>query len=237
MAKQNLLLLPGLLCDQEVWQSQIDALADVAVCTCADYDLLDTLPAMAEAALRKAPHRFAVAGHSMGGRIALEVYRFAPERVTGLALFDTGYQARPAGPAGEEEERGRRELLAIARSRGMRPMAQKWVQGMVAPRRLADDAFLESIIRMFERKTPEIYEAQIGALLARPDATSLLGEIRCPTLLLCGSEDVWSPPARHAEMAALIAGSTLAVISDSGHMTTMEQPVAVAQAMRDWLEK
>src|SRR6202167_3831774 len=98
-----LLLLPGLICDQTVWQQQIDALSDLAVCTCADYGSLDSIPAMAEAVLRAAPERFSLAGHSMGGRVALQVFRLAPQRVARIALLNTGSSARPPGEAGEEE--------------------------------------------------------------------------------------------------------------------------------------
>src|SRR5580658_8651255 len=98
--REPLLLLPGLICDQTVWQQQIDALSDVAVCTCADYGSLDSLPAMAAAVLRSAPERFSIAGHSMGGRVALEVYRVAPDRVARIALLNTGSSPLAAGAAG-----------------------------------------------------------------------------------------------------------------------------------------
>src|SRR5579863_3658092 len=101
---EPLVLLPGLLCDQAVWQGQIDALGDVAECTCMDWGHLDSIVGMAERVLRLAPDRFSLAGHSMGGRIAFQVVRLAPERVARLALFDTGADTRPSGAAGEEEE-------------------------------------------------------------------------------------------------------------------------------------
>ncbi|MBZ5579251.1 MAG: alpha/beta hydrolase [Acidobacteriia bacterium] len=233
--REALVLLPGFLCDQTVWEGQIAALSGVAACTCADYGTLDSLPAMAAEVLRTAPERFAVAGHSMGGRIALEVFRQAPGRVTRIALFNTGARARPAGPAGEEEERKRRALLALARSGGMRAMALEWIQGMIAPDRLSDGALVESIVTMFERKTPDLFEAQMNALLGRRDATGLLGQIRCPVLLLSGREDSWSGPPAHREMAAAMPNSRLVVVAECGHMSTMEQPAAVAAAMRTWL--
>jgi len=230
-----LVLLPGFLCDRTVWEEQIAALSGVAACTCAEYGRLDSLAAMAQSVLRAAPERFAMAGHSMGGRIALEVFRQAPSRVTRIALFNTGARARPAGPAGAEEEHKRRALLAVARSEGMRAMALQWIPGMVAPDRLADGPLVEAIARMFERKTPDIFEAQMNALLGRPDATGLLGQIRCPALLLSGREDSWSGPAAHQEMAASMPNSRLVVVPECGHMSTMEQPAAVAAAMHAWL--
>ncbi len=233
---QNLVLLPGLLCDQAVWRDQMDALSDLATCTTVDWGKLDSIAAMAELVLSTAPDRFALAGHSMGGRVAFQVYRMAPDRVTRIALLNTAAGARPAGIAGEEEERKRRSLLHVARTGGMRAMAMQWLPPMMHPDRMSDTALVTSIVAMIERKTPDIFEAQIRALLGRPDATPVLRQIRSPALLLSGREDGWSPPARHAEMAAAIPGSKLAVIPDSGHMSTMEQPAAVAGAMREWLE-
>src|SRR3984885_7846273 len=115
---EALLLMPGLICDRTVWQQQIDALSDVAVCTCADYGSLDSIPAMAEAVLRTAPERFSIAGHSMGGRVALESYRLAPHRVARIALLNTGYLPLAEGQAGQEETRKRGELVALAKSQG-----------------------------------------------------------------------------------------------------------------------
>lgn len=234
-SKEALVLLPGFLCDRTVWQQQIDSLSDIADSTCADYGTLDSLPAMAELVLRAAPPRFSVAGHSMGGRIAFEVFRLAPERVRRIAMFNSGVVPRAAGGAGAAEEFGRRRLLDIARSAGMRAMALDWVKGMVAPARLADTVLVEAIVRMFERKTPQLFEAQMNALLGRPDATPLLSRIRCPALFLSGREDGWSTPATHQKMASAVPGSRLVVVPDCGHMSTLEQPSAVSDAMREWL--
>lgn len=235
-SREALVLLPGFLCDRTVWQQQIDSLSEIAESTCADYGMLDSLPAMAESVLRTAPPQFSVAGHSMGGRVALEVFRLAPERVRRIAIFNSGVVPRAAGAAGAAEEFGRRRLLAVSRSAGMRAMALDWVKGMVAPARLADTALVESIVRMFERKTPELFEAQMNALLKRPDATPMLSRIRCPSLFLSGREDGWSTPATHQKMASAVPGSRLVVVPDCGHMSTLEQPSAVSDAMRDWLK-
>ena len=233
---EPLVLLPGLLCDEAVWQGQIDGLRDVAECVCMDWGRLDSIAAMAELVLRLAPERFSLAGHSMGGRIAFQVVRLAPQRVARLALFNTGADAKPPGAAGQEEERKRRALLQIAKERGMRAMALAWLPPMMKPGRMADSALVESIVSMIARKTPEIYETQMLALLGRPDARPGLAKIGCPTLLLTGREDGWSPPARHEEMAAAIPNSRVVIVPDSGHMAPMEQPAAVAAAMREWLE-
>jgi pimeloyl-ACP methyl ester carboxylesterase len=124
----------------------------------------------------------------------------------------------------------------MARSAGMRAMARIWVQGMVYPPRLSDAQLVEPILDMFERRTPDLFALQIKALLTRPDATSVLATVQCPTLILCGREDAWAQPARHEAMAKMIRYSTLHVIPDCGHMCTLERPQAVNQALREWLE-
>jgi len=224
-----------LICDQTVWQRQIDGLSDVAVCTCAGYGSLDSLPAMAEAVLRTAPERFSIAGHSMGGRVALQVYRRAPQRVARIALLNSGYLPLAAGEGGQEETRKRGELVALAQSQGMHAMLRQWLPPMIDSRRSNDTTLVNSIIEMMSRKTPEIFAAQVRALLARPDATPVLEQIHCPALLLTGREDGWSGPAQHAAMSAKIAGSQLAIIPDCGHMSTLERPAEVTAALRAWL--
>jgi pimeloyl-ACP methyl ester carboxylesterase len=114
-------------------------------------------------------------------------------------------------------------------------MGARWAPPMVHPERLSDAHLMNAILDMISRKTPDIFAAQIKALLERPDAAPLLSGIRCPALVLCGREDSWSTLARHTEMAAMIPHSRLVVIEQCGHMSTMERPEAVTAAMRDWL--
>jgi len=235
VVKTSLVLVPGLLCDEIVWAHQSDALADIADIQIATNGARDSLVAMAEAIIAQAPPRFAVAGHSMGGRVALEVIRRVPERVTALALLDTGYQALAAGEAGEREVAGRHALVEKARRHGMRAMGWEWLQGMVYPSRLSDPVLVNAILDMIERRTPELYAAQTRALIGRPDATPVLAKIRCRTLVLCGQDDLWSPPQRHEAIRNLIPGSSLTVVPYCGHMSTMEKPAAVSQALRSWL--
>jgi pimeloyl-ACP methyl ester carboxylesterase len=227
-------LLPGLVCDDTVWthaRAALKAHAPVSVC---EYGSLDSLGAMAEKVLAEAPARFALAGHSMGGRIALEVFRLAPQRIAGIALMDTGTQPLASGDAGARETAGRHELLNIAREHGMATMAARWVQGMIWQPRLQEKPLVDSVIDMMARSSAEIFGAQIRALLARPDATGLLEQIRCPALVLCGEDDNWAPAARHREMAAKIAGATLELIPRCGHMCTLERPEAVTRALLSW---
>jgi pimeloyl-ACP methyl ester carboxylesterase len=234
--KTSLILVPGLMCDEVVWAHQIDTLSGIADVQIATNGARDSLVAMAEAIIAQAPARFALAGHSMGGRVALEVIRRVPERVTALALLDTGHQPLAAGEAGEREVAGRLALVEKSGRQGMRAMGWEWLQGMVYPSRLTDAILVNAILDMIERKTPELFAAQTRALINRPEATPLLGKIRCPTLVLCGQDDLWSPPRRHEEIRDMIPGSTLTVVPYCGHMSTMERPAAVSEALRAWLE-
>lgn len=234
--KQPLILVPCLLCDEVIWRIPCRELGGIAEAQIALHDSLDSLGALAEAIIARAPPRFAIAGHSMGGRIALEVARRVPHRLTGLALLDTGCEALDPGVAGQRETERRYALLALARREGMRSMARTWVQGMIHPSRLADASLVNLILDMFERRTADEFEAQIHALLRRPDATSVLSMLSCPALVLCGREDGAASPARHAEMAQRLSQATLCVVPECGHMATLEQPDAVTRAMSAWLQ-
>jgi pimeloyl-ACP methyl ester carboxylesterase len=231
---KTIYLLCGLLSDDVVWKVQASALAsdhDVRIVSFMNGE--DTMAAMAERVLASAPARFALAGHSMGGRVALEVLRRAPGRVERLALLDTGYEA--AVPA-ETEKRG--ALVDQARREGIASIAAAWGLPMLAPARRDDPALVQQVFDMVARMSPETYAAQTRALLSRPDATEVLRSVACPTLILCGRQDGWSPPERHERMAELLPQpALLRFIDDCGHMSMMEQPDAVLAAMRAWLKE
>lgn len=237
MSKQVLLLLPGLLCDATVWTHQRSALSAIADTVVPEYGSLDSISAMADKVLQEAPAQtFALAGHSMGGRVALEVVRKAPSRVARLALLDSGFEPIAAGEAGEQERAKRMRLLEIAKTQGMRAMGQQWAPGMVHPDCVNTPLF-EEILDMIERRTPAQFEAQINALLGRPDAAPVLASLRCPSLLVCGRQDAWSPYARHELMHQMIPApwSRLKAVEDCGHMSTMERPDAVSALLAQWL--
>jgi len=234
VALKHVLLLPGLACDKEVWRHQSRRLSESAIVQIADYGSSDSIKKMAESVLRIAPARFALAGHSMGGRIAFEIFRLVPERVTGLALLDTAYRPFAGGDHGARERAERLRLVDVARRQGMRAMAREWVRNMVHAARLSDKVLIDSIVEMFARKTPEIFAGQINALLNRPDATPILATIACPTLVLCGRDDSWSTYATHKDIAARIPHSKLVAIENAGHMAPMERPKQVTAALVDW---
>jgi len=157
MGALPLILVPGLMCDHTVWDPLQPYLPVQNASRVVDHGDANSLVQMAMQLLQHAPPKFLLAGHSMGARVVLEVVRLAPERVSGVALLDTGYLPKASGSAGEEEVRKRQRLLQIANHDGVRVMARDWVQGMVHPDRLIDHELIERILAMFERKDAEIF--------------------------------------------------------------------------------
>jgi pimeloyl-ACP methyl ester carboxylesterase len=232
-----LVLIPGLVNDARVWQHQIRSVADMAQIRVAEHGTRDSIVDMAKDVLRSTSGKFAIAGHSMGGRIALEVYRLEPTRVLGLALLDTNYRPLAGGEAGKQEIARRQVFLDLASRKGMRAMVNEWVKRMVHPERLQDRSLVNTIVDMMSASSVDAFTGQIRALIHRPDASSLLPAINCPALVLCGREDEWATASAHEDMARLIPRSQLVVIPDCGHMSTLEQPSRVSAAMREWLSE
>lgn len=225
---ETIYLLCGLLCDEEVWQGQVTELRKRYDVRIASFPGYDSIGAMAAHVVDSAPARFSLAGHSMGGRVALEVYRRSPQRIERLALLDTGYE--PVAP-GEAERRA--VLVNKALADGIMAIAETWGRPMIAP--CNQSTVLDRVVAMVGRMSGEIYAGQTHALLGRPDATPVLATIACPTLVLCGAEDTWSPPERHERLRERIPGAWLRVIDDCGHMSTMERPAEVLAAMLEWM--
>lgn len=234
VTRARVLLLPGLLCDEVIWRDQAAGLADIADVTVADFSELDDLTAMAFAAVElvadQPERRVHVVGHSMGGRVAFEVWRIAPERVASLVVLDTGCH-----PAGDAEPASRQVLLDVSAHQGMAALADAWLPPMVHPDRRDDPTIMTPLTAMVMRTTPELHARQIRALLGRPDATPLLASITVPTLVVVGRQDEWSPVAQHETIAAAIPDARLEIVEDAGHMVTVEQPDAVTALLRDWL--
>jgi pimeloyl-ACP methyl ester carboxylesterase len=212
--RQPLLLLSGLLCDATIWSDIPERLADVADVRVLSFRGFNSVPAMAEHVLGSAPASFALAGHSMGGRVALEVMRTASQRVSGLALLNTGVHAVRDG-----EPQSRSHLLRLAHEQGMSALAAEWLPPMMAAGARRTE-LMPRLVAMVERSTADSYTGQINALLNRPEAMAVLPTIGVPTLLLSGSED-----------------TTLFEVHGAGHMAPFERPDAVAVALREWLAK
>ena len=230
--REPLLLLSGLLSDGALWRAQVDDLADIAAPTIPDLSLDDTIAGMADRALANAPPRFALAGLSMGGYVALEILRRASGRVTRLALLDTS--ARMDTP--EQAER-RREAIALAEGGGFDEVADRMLPNLVHPDRLSDEGLASAIRAMARRLGKDGFLRKQRAIMGRIDSRPDLPRIACPTLVLCGREDASTPLALSGEMAALVPGARLAVVERCGHMSAMERPAEVSAALRRWLMK
>ena len=228
--RQTLVLLPGLLCDARLWAAQSEGLSDVADVVVADMTRDDSMAGMAQRTLDAAPARFALAGLSMGGYVALEIMRRAPERVTRLALLDTG----PRADTPEQTTR-RKDLIALAERGEFKAISPRLLPLFVHPDRLEDAALVADIGAMADAVGKDAFLRQQKAIMGRPDSRPGLPEIGCDTLIVCGREDVLTPLELSEEMAALIPGAALVVIDDCGHLSTMERPRAVNAAMRAWL--
>ena len=230
--KPSLVLLSGLLCDSCVWddvRAELSDTADVQVFSFAGYNDFD---AMATHVLNNTPERFALAGHSMGGRVALQLANLAPERLTHLALLNTGVH-----PRSDSEVAGRQRLLELADTEGMQAVAKQWLPPMVGEAAQKNAELMAMLDEMIMRHSPADFHGQIKALLNRPDATPFLSSVRVPTLLLSGSEDAWSPIAQHAAMQEHLVDSELVELDKIGHMSTVETPVKIAEHLRALMKR
>ncbi|EPX80010.1 alpha/beta fold hydrolase [Litoreibacter arenae] len=229
--REPLVLLPGTMCDARIFGPQIKALGRERAMHIAPVSGHETVEALAENVLAGAPERFALAGTSLGGMVAMEIVRRAPTRVTRLALMDTSALAETPAFAAMREPK-------IARV--MAGSLVDVIREEVAPDDLAAGAARQSVLDLVLDMALELGEGvflrQSRALQRRPDQQGVLRKMRLPTLILCGAEDRQYPVARHQFMADLIFGAKLAVIPEAGLLPTLEQPEAVNAALVQWLE-
>jgi pimeloyl-ACP methyl ester carboxylesterase len=230
MSNEALILVPGLLCTRALFAPQVDALAPSVRIIVADHTRDDAMEAIASRLLAAAPTRFALAGLSMGGYVALEVLRQAPERVTRLALLDTS--ARPDTEDARERRLG--QIAAAEAGRFEEVQAELWPR-LIHPDRLHDRALEASVRGMMRESGVETFVRQQRAIMGRRDSRALLGAIEVPTLVLVGAQDALTPPELAREMADGIEGASLVVVPQSGHLSTLERPEAVTRALQAWL--
>jgi len=227
----TLVLVPGLISDGIVWRPLADAVAGRMPVHEADLSNGTSITGMAQALLDAVAGDVIVAGHSMGGRIALEMARLAPQRVKGLVLANTGH-----GPKKDGEEVKRQAMIDLGHS-GMDKLAAQWLPPMLDPARVSDAALMAELTAMVLRADADLHERQIRALMGRPNATAYLGEIACPVLLVAARQDGWSPVAQHQEIAAAVADAELVVIDNAGHFAPVERPQEVTDAIVAWLDR
>ena len=230
--KAPLLLLPGMMCDARLYGPQIAAFSHERPIMVAPQVGCDTIAGLAGDILAAAPSKFALAGLSMGGIVAMEVFRQAPDRITRLALLDTNPKA---------------EMPKVAQNR--EPQIEKVKQGHLRavmrdemkPNYLTDGPrmgqILDLCMAMAETLGPDVFIDQSRALQTRPDQQDTLKTVSMPTLVLCGEDDTLCPLERHELMRDLITGATLTVIKGAGHLPTLEQPDATNEALAKWLNQ
>ena len=227
---EPLVLLPGMMCDARLFGPQIDALTSDTAVMVAPITQADRIEDIAAHLLDQLPAKFALGGLSMGGIVAMEVLRRAPERVTRLALMDTNPLAETPQVAAAREP----QIVAARAGRMLDVMREEMKPNYLAPGPRRADV-LDLVMDMARDLGPEIFVRQSRALQKRPDQQTTLRKCKVPTLVLCGIHDTLCPVRRHEFMAELIPHATLQVLDDAGHLPTLERPAAVTDALRRWL--
>ena len=232
MTSEPIVLLPGHMCDQRVFHDQVAGVfkdLEVSIPVITD---LDCITEIARKTLATCPTNFALAGHSMGGIVAMEMYRLAPERVSRLALIATNH--RSENPAIAQIRQARIDSVKMGKLKEV-------IRDEMKPAYLYDSPFkalyLKFIMVMALDLGPEVFMKQSRALINRPDQTFTLSEIDIPVALIFGEEDQLCPPEYHYAMQELIPHAELFGIRESGHMVMIEQPTSeFDEAMKAWLK-
>ncbi|MCR4265185.1 alpha/beta fold hydrolase [Nitratireductor sp. ZSWI3] len=228
----TLVTIPGIMSDARTWAPTADTIrARVEAVHVADTSQDNMLTEMARRALDATEGELIVLAHSMGGRVAMEMGRLAPERMRAMVLSSTGHE----GPSEDEEPK---RLARIAEGNAdMAAYARNWVPKVLSKDNARNESLVEHIRQMVEDCPAEVHERQNRALLSRPDASRYLGDFDFPVLLMTGSEDHLSTPAAHGQIAALIPDAESIVIEGAGHLLPFEQPQKATQAIVEWLER
>jgi len=227
----QLILIPGLAADAEMWQDQLTALPPHWHAHVTDVHARHAqIEAMAQALLAEHAGPLVLCGASMGGMVAMEAVRQAPHRIHGLALL--GSSARPET---EQSRRQRENAIHLFEHGRMAEFVRASSFTAFSRDNASNKALTNRYKTLLRRAGTAQWIQQNRAIMARPDARLHLGQVRCPTLVLCGDGDLLTPPELSQEIAALIPGAQLQLLPRCGHMLTMEQPEAVNAALRAWL--
>lgn len=227
---EPLVLLPEMMCDARLFEPQINHLSRRRAVTVAPISLGERIEEIASSLLDQLPRRFALAGSGMGGVVALELIRRAPDRVSRICLIATDAQADTPRTAAAREE-----MLVAAKMGRLDEVMRRIISSNTlapGPRRIP---ILNDLVAMALDHGPEVFERQIRALQRRPDQQGELRRIKVPTLVLCGAHDTLTPLRKHTFMSELIPGADLKVLDEAGHLPTLEAPDFVNDALTDWL--
>lgn len=227
---EPIVFLPGMMCDARLFGPQTAALSGARVVHHAPITAGATIEEMAQSVLDTAPPKFALAGLSMGGIVAMEVIACAPDRVTRLALMDTNHLAEPPDKAALREP----QIAGVRAGRLEAIMRDEMKPNYLAPGPTRAET-LDLVMEMAVALGPDVFVRQSRSLQTRPDQSATLKAIRVPTLILCGRHDTLCPVKRHEAMAAMIPGAELVVIEEAGHLPTLETPGEVTMALMRWL--
>lgn len=229
--KPNILLLPGLLNDASVFTEQVAALSAMSTVEVGDLTVAETIPDLAASVLKLASAKhFVLLGLSLGGYVAFEIMRQAPERVAGLVLMDT--TARPDTP----EASAKREALIELAATDLDAVTEQLLPLLSHPDRMNLPAVRGVIQSMASSLGKEVFERQQRAIMGRPDSRPTLKSIACPTLVICGQDDQITPPELAKEIADGIKHAKLELIAECGHLATLDQPEIVCGLLLDWIK-
>ncbi|WP_343596366.1 alpha/beta fold hydrolase [Acinetobacter sp.] len=228
-ALQPVVFIPGLLCDAQLWQNQIEGLADICQSQVADISLDHSMTAMAERILETAPERFNLIALSMGGYVAFEILRLAPERIIKLTLMDTS--ARIDSPKAAAHRKATIEVMQVGKFLGV---TDKLLPQLIHPSRVHDP--IANVIKtMAIRVGKTAFLNQQTAIMHRTDSRSFLPEIRVPTLVVVGEQDQVTPLHHAQEMQQGIPNAKLHIFPECGHLPPLEYPNETTQLLREWL--
>ena len=229
--KPNILLLPGLLNDASLFTDQIAALSTLGRVEVGDLTTAETIADLAASVLQAtAAERFVLVGLSLGGYVAFEIMRQAPKRVSGLVLIDT-----TARPDSEEASAKRQELIKLAAT-DLDAVTEQLLPRLSHPELMDHPAVSGVIQSMATSLGKEVFARQQRAIMGRPDSRPTLATITCPTLVICGREDLITPPELAQEIADGIRQAKLAIIEQCGHLSTLDQPEQVSRLLVDWIK-
>ena len=223
-------MIPGTLCDALLFKHQMAVLKDLAECRVVEHSSSDDLKEVAANILSEVEGNFAIMGLSYGGIIAFEMWRQAPERITKMILLNTNHQ-KPSATTRANQQR----FLGMSALGEFREVTTDFLKdAMLHPKHASQPEMREIVLKMALNTGKDAFFNQIKAQLNRPDSTHDLPNIKCPVLVMTGQQDMVCTPKLHEEMAQLIPNSTLFIIEECGHLSTLEQPETVNQVIRKW---